>query len=219
MGSATFAAMVFFITATLSLSVILLQRSRSDETTKLWPEERRTIELFQRVAPSVVHVTPEGREHSPLPSPRADEDPGPGVGSGFVWNDRGYIVTNHHVVDHRGQVAVTLSDGSKYKADLVGFDEDADLAVIAIPMPLGMVMPLELGSSAGLQVGQKVFSIGTPFGLDQTLTVGVNVSSALAVVKGAGRAAEARWARAKAAAAKLIEERKKAASKAETPSE
>jgi len=173
MGSANFAALVFFITATVSLSVILLQRSGSEETSRLWPEERRTIELFKRVAPSVVHVTPAGVEQPLLPGSRADEDPGPSIGSGFVWNDRGYIVTNHHVIDHRGRAQVTLSDGSKYMADLLGFDEDSDLAVIAIPVPLGMLMPLELGSSADLQVGQKVFSISTPFGLDQTLTVGV----------------------------------------------
>lgn len=173
MGSATFAALVFFITATVSLSVIQLKRSASDESSLLWPEERRTIEIFQRVAPSVVHVTSEGVEQSPLPKPRADEDPGPGVGSGFVWNDRGYIVTNHHLVDHRGVANVTLSDGSKYRAVLVGVDEDTDLAVLAIPVAVGMLEPLELGSSADLQVGQKVFSIGTPFGLDQSLTVGV----------------------------------------------
>ena len=69
MGSATFAALVFFITATVSLSAILLQRSARVETSPLWPEERRTIDLFQRVAPSVVHVTPEGVVHSPFSTP------------------------------------------------------------------------------------------------------------------------------------------------------
>jgi len=173
MGSATFAALVFFITATLSLSVIMLQRSRSHDNSPLWLEERRTIEIFQRVAPSVVHVTTLGVDQSPLPTLRADEDPGLGVGSGFVWNDRGYIVTSQHVVDHRGEVNVTLSDGSTHKADLVGWNAATDLAVIAIAVPSGLLAPLELGSSADLQVGQKVFSISTPFGLDQTLTVGV----------------------------------------------
>ncbi len=135
------------------------------------PHERRNVALFRAVAPSVVHVDAVG---TTLLMQRADEVPPDGVGSGFVWSRRGHIVTSLHVVRNRsGASTVTLADGSKWPAEFVGMDEEHDLAVLAIPAPAERLVPIRLGSSAGLAIGQDVLAIGNPFGLDHTLTSGV----------------------------------------------
>jgi len=94
-------------------------------------------------------------------------------GSGFVWDDQGHIVTNFHVIRQATRAQVTLGDASTWDAQLVGISEDKDLAVLKIDAPRDKLHPIVVGSSQGLLVGQKVFAIGNPFGLDQTLTVGV----------------------------------------------
>jgi S1-C subfamily serine protease len=96
-----------------------------------------------------------------------------GTGSGFIWDSSGHVVTNFHVVKGSDRAEVTLSDGSRWKAELVGVEPDKDLAVLKIDAPADKVRGLALGTSRDLQVGQKVFAIGNPFGLDQTLTTGI----------------------------------------------
>ena len=96
----------------------------------------------------------------------------PGSGSGFVWDDRGHVVTNFHVVQDADSAKVTLAD-AEYEATIVGSAPDQDLAVLRIEAPSGRLAPLRIGTSADLSVGQKVFAIGNPFGLDHTLTTGV----------------------------------------------
>ncbi|MDA1264267.1 MAG: trypsin-like peptidase domain-containing protein [Planctomycetota bacterium] len=134
--------------------------------------ELRTIQLFRKVAPSVVHVDAVGS--GVMLDRRADDVIPSGIGSGFVWTKRGHVVTNLHVVDQRGsETSVTLADGSRWSAELIGQDVRHDLAVLMIAAPPDRLHPIELGTSTGLLIGQDVFAIGNPFGLDHTLTSGV----------------------------------------------
>jgi S1-C subfamily serine protease len=96
-----------------------------------------------------------------------------GAGSGFVWDDSGHIVTNFHVIQGAQAAQITLNDQSTWNAELVGSAPEKDLAVLRIEAPPSRIDPLPIGTSADLLVGQKVFAIGNPFGLDHTLTTGV----------------------------------------------
>jgi S1-C subfamily serine protease len=134
-------------------------------------DEKTTIALFKRAAPSVVHITSLAVQHDPL---SADVLRIPqGTGSGFIWDQEGYVVTNYHVIESAGAAKVTLADRSEWNAEPVGVAPDKDVAVLKIDAPADKLTPIDLGTSANLQVGQKVFAIGNPFGLDQTLTTGI----------------------------------------------
>lgn len=134
-------------------------------------DEKSTIELFKENSPSVVFIT----------TLRADTRFGQlnlmeipqGTGSGFVWDDAGHIVTNFHVVQGANGARVTLWDHSTYDAELVGIAPNYDLALLRIKAPASKLRPIPIGESKDLQVGQKVFAIGNPFGLDQSLTTGI----------------------------------------------
>ncbi|MBI3818972.1 MAG: trypsin-like peptidase domain-containing protein [Planctomycetes bacterium] len=144
---------------------------------ELEPEEKTTVELFKRVAPSVVYITKYGihqvqtgwftRDAMTIPE---------GTGSGFIWSEDGYIVTNRHVVadiTQGSQWRVTLPDQNvTYEAKVVGIASEKDLAVLKIDADTKLT-PISVGESKDLQVGQKVYAIGNPFGLDQTLTKGI----------------------------------------------
>jgi len=96
-----------------------------------------------------------------------------GTGTGFIWDDRGHIVTNFHVIQGANAAKVTLADQSTHNARLVGAFADRDLAVLKIDAPREKLPPIPVGSSRDLLVGQRVYAIGNPFGLDQTLTTGI----------------------------------------------
>ncbi|HYN21859.1 MAG TPA: trypsin-like peptidase domain-containing protein, partial [Thermoanaerobaculia bacterium] len=96
-----------------------------------------------------------------------------GSGSGFIWDRQGHVVTNFHVIQNASGAQVTLADQSTWDAELVGGAPEKDLAVLRIKAPQARLRPLPLGSSDDLRVGQSVFAIGNPFGLDQTLTTGI----------------------------------------------
>jgi S1-C subfamily serine protease len=96
-----------------------------------------------------------------------------GTGSGFIWDSQGHVVTNLHVISGASDANVRLNDGRDYKADLVGVSAAHDLAVLLIKVPANLPAPLPVGVSHTLRVGQKVFAIGNPFGLDWTLTTGI----------------------------------------------
>lgn len=133
--------------------------------------EKATTELFKQSSPSVVNVTSltvrqDRFSLNAVAIPR-------GTGSGFVWDDQGRIVTNYHVIKDASAVHVTLADHSQWKAYQVKYDPDKDLAVLWTDAPKERLHPLPLGESSKLQVGQSVFAIGNPFGLDQTLTKGI----------------------------------------------
>src|SRR5438132_2899664 len=134
-------------------------------------DEKSTIALFKQAAPSVVHITSLAVQRDPL---SLDVFGIPqGTGSGFIWDKQGYVVTNYHMIEMAEAVQVTLADRSEWDARKVGTAPDKDVAVLKIDAPEEMLTPIRLGTSANLQVGQKVFAIGNPFGLDQTLTTGV----------------------------------------------
>jgi len=134
-------------------------------------DEQTTIDVFKKAAPSVVYITSIAVRRN-LFSLNAYEIP-QGTGSGFVWDEQGRIVTNYHVISDANRLEVTLADHSTWKAVLVGAAPDHDIAVLQVSAPASRLKPLALGDSLSLQVGQKVFAIGNPFGLDQTLTTGV----------------------------------------------
>jgi S1-C subfamily serine protease len=137
----------------------------------LEPEESHTIQIFERTAPSVVYIV-NSALYRQLFSRNVYEVP-QGAGSGFIWNQAGYIVTNFHVVYNADSLTVVLSDQSEHEARVVGVDPDHDLAVVQIQVAKEKLSPILVGSSHDLKVGQKVLAIGNPFGLDHTLTTGV----------------------------------------------
>ncbi len=134
-------------------------------------DERNTIDIFRNAAPSVVYITSIALRRN-LFSLNVQEIP-QGTGSGFIWDKQGRIVTNYHVISDANRLEVTLADHSSWKAVLVGAAPDRDLAVLQITAPADKLRPIVVGESKNLLVGQKVFAIGNPFGLDQTLTTGV----------------------------------------------
>lgn len=135
-------------------------------------DEENNIEVFKRASPSVVYITNSRMVRRSFFNLNPEEIP-QGSGSGFVWDNNGYIVTNFHVIQNASRVTVTLQDGSAWVARVVGVEPDKDLAVLQIEAPDEQLIPVQLGDSSLLEVGRKVIAIGNPFGLDTTLTVGV----------------------------------------------
>lgn len=128
-------------------------------------EDALLVNLYQRANPAVVYIevmAQEGGVLAPL-----------GSGSGFVIDTEGHIVTNNHVVEQAQALEVILADGTVANAQVVGRDPYSDLAVIKVDVPAGQLVPLELGDSSTLRVGQRVIAIGNPFGLEGTMTVGI----------------------------------------------
>ncbi len=133
--------------------------------------EKHTTGLFKRAAPSVVFIT--RLQTAPRRFRMRGDDIPAGTGSGFIWDKRGHIVTNYHVIRKASGAKVTLADRTTWKAKLVGSAVDKDLAVLRIDAPAERLTPIKLGGSDDLQVGQHVLAIGNPFGLDHTLSTGV----------------------------------------------
>ncbi len=134
---------------------------------KLDPEEQNNIDVYHRVIPSVVNITSKTVAYDFFWGPVPQE----GQGSGFIIDKDGHILTNYHVVGDAQQVDVTLHNKKTYHATVIGRDRGHDLAVIQIKAP--ELTPAVLGESKNLQVGQKVFAIGNPFGLAGTMTRGI----------------------------------------------
>ncbi len=135
------------------------------------PEESHTIDLFEKAAPSVCYITTSvvrrdfwTRNVMEIPQ---------GSGSGFVWDRNGHVITNYHVIQGASKAQVTLGDRSTWDAELVGSAPEKDLAVLKIKVPNSKLVPIPVGTSEDLRVGQSVYAIGNPFGLDQTLTTGI----------------------------------------------
>lgn len=124
--------------------------------------QQAAVNIYKRVSPSVVHIAVEGA--SILDS---------GTGSGFVYDQQGHIVTNNHVVAGGRNVIVTFSDDTRALAEVVGTDPGSDLAIIKVDVPEPLLVPVTLGDSDSLQVGEQAIAIGNPFGFERTMTVGV----------------------------------------------
>ena len=138
---------------------------------ELGADERASIEVFKRISPSVTYITNKRFQRDYF-SFNVMEIP-QGTGSGFLWDNKGHIVTNFHVVYEADEIEVRMRDGKSYDADVVGADPDHDLVVLQINATNLNISPVMIGNSNDLQVGQKVLAIGNPFGLDSTLTTGV----------------------------------------------
>src|SRR6516164_216525 len=130
-------------------------------------EEQVNIDVYKKGIPSVVNITSTAVAFDFFYGPVPQE----GQGSGFIIDKEGHILTNYHVVANARQVEVTLHNKKKYRAEVIGTDRSHDLAVIQIKG--ASVTPAVLGDSKTLQVGQKVFAIGNPFGLSGTMTRGI----------------------------------------------
>ena len=137
----------------------------------LGADEQANIDLFKRVSPSVVNITTLETQRDMF-SMNVMQVPR-GTGTGFVWDAQGHIVTNFHVIQGGSGARVTLADQTSFNAKLVGAFPDRDLAVLKIDAPQNKLPPIAVGASRDLLVGQRVYAIGNPFGLDQTLTLGV----------------------------------------------
>lgn len=134
-------------------------------------DEKNATDIFKNVSRSVVFISSIElrRDFFSLNSYEIPK----GTGSGFIWDKDGRVVTNFHVIEDASRIEVVLADNTKWKATLVGVSQDKDLAVLRISVPAEKLIPIPVGDSKYLLVGQKVFAIGNPFGLDQTMTSGI----------------------------------------------
>ena len=137
----------------------------------LTEDEKANIAVFKEASPSVVFITTSdvARDFFSLNPVEIQR----GSGSGFIYDRDGHVVTNMHVLLDSRKWTITLADRSPWEARFVGVAEEKDLAVLKIDAPADSLKPITIGTSTDLQVGQKVFAIGNPFGLDQTLTTGI----------------------------------------------
>ena len=137
---------------------------------QLTPDEAVNVKIYSQAAPAVANIVTRALEYDVF----FDPVPVSGAGSGFLFDPRGYILTNHHVIEGAQQIEVMLGDRTHYTARVVGSDERNDVALIKIDPPRGKQLPfLSMGDSDRLQVGQSVLAIGNPFGFESTLTTGV----------------------------------------------
>ena len=148
-------------------------------------DEKTTITIFRQASPSVVFITTVKQMLDPWT--RRIFEARKGTGSGFIWDTDGHVVTNFHVIAGASKAQVRLADGRAYPSVLVGASPENDLAVLRINVPFAPPPPVPIGSSAELQVGQKTFAIGNPFGLDHTLTTGVISALDRTLVESDGR--------------------------------
>ncbi|ABE40442.1 peptidase S1 and S6, chymotrypsin/Hap [Rhodopseudomonas palustris BisB5] len=137
----------------------------------LAPAETSTIELFKRVSPSVVHVYAQSSRRTP--SLLEAQQGGVQSGSGVIWDAAGHVITNNHVIQGASALGARLSTGEFVTARVIGTAPNYDLAVLQLERPRAALRPIAIGSSSDLQVGQAAFAIGSPYGLEQTLTTGI----------------------------------------------
>jgi len=124
------------------------------------PQDGTLEQLYQQTMPGVVSI-------------QVSTAQGDGLGSGFVYDTQGHVITNFHVVDGATTVEVDFSSGYKARGTVIGVDKDSDIAIVKVDAPEAELHPLALGDSSNLQVGQTVIAIGNPFGLNGTMTVGI----------------------------------------------
>jgi len=162
-------AAIYKLRSTIFAFIFLIWAIPSSSPLALTDDEKNNVAVYQKASPSVVNIISSviTRDFFLNPVPRE------GSGSGSVIDSKGYILTNNHVIKDARKLEVTLADGSKWPASLIGADPDNDLAVIKIEAPTPKLKPLPWSDSQKLQVGQKVMAIGNPFGLGLTLTTGI----------------------------------------------
>jgi S1-C subfamily serine protease len=171
-GGAIGAAMTIFIVAVLFIAppeslkpdISNDNENKVAEATSLFSKSLSLIEIFEKSEPGVVRVNVQRGE---------SEDITGGIGSGFVFDKKGHIITNAHVVKDANKVVVTFLDGRSYNADIIGTDSYTDIAVIKVNADLSLLHPLSIGDSSNLKVGEQIAAIGNPFGLSGSMTAGI----------------------------------------------
>ncbi len=151
-------------------AIPVVAATQDDDLSRLTPEERVNIRVYESTNRGVVNINTRGV--------RVDNFfrmaiPSEGSGSGWVYDKLGHIVTNYHVIADSNAIEVTLFDGRSFSAQVVGTDPQNDIAVLQITASGDVLFPVAIGNSDNLRVGQRVFAIGNPFGLERTLTTGV----------------------------------------------
>jgi S1-C subfamily serine protease len=141
----------------------------ADGLEEFTPEERTNILVYERANRSVVHITTKSAQRELI----FLEVPAEGTGSGSILDRDGHILTNYHVVEGASEIRVTLASGESFEAGLVGYDPPNDMAVLKVNAPAEKLIPIALGDSSKLRVGQAVYAIGNPFGLERTMTTGI----------------------------------------------
>ena len=134
------------------------------ETIQIYSKSLSLIEIFEKSESGVVRVNVQRGEVNDLTG---------GLGSGFVFDKKGHVITNAHVVENAKKVVVTFLDGRSYNAEIIGVDEYTDLAVIKVNVDFALLHPLALGDSSNLKVGEQIAAIGNPFGLSGSMTSGI----------------------------------------------
>jgi len=168
---------IFFYLLSFMLSLVPLANGANAEPRQVTPrgklavDEKATIQLFENSRDSVVYITTRSQvqdfwSRNIFSVPR-------GTGSGFIWDESGHVITNYHVIEDASEATIRLANGKDYPASLVGASPLHDIAVLNIKVSHRLSPPLPIGTSHDLRVGQKVYAIGNPFGLDWTLTNGI----------------------------------------------
>jgi len=140
--------------------------------TNLTPEELTNIRVYEIANRSVVNINTQFDSYGRV-FMMVVPTPGQGSGSGSVIDRQGHILTNYHVVEDADKIEVTLAGGKSYPAELVGRDMEHDIAILKIDAPSSELYPIHFGSSENLRVGQRVYALGNPFGLEGTITTGI----------------------------------------------
>ena len=158
---------ILFILPTEADETTIQMQNQIDEINNAIIAESKTlslIEIFEKAEPGVVRVNTQNNQ---------TENEVGGVGSGFVFDKKGHIITNAHVIDDATKTIVTFLDGRSYNAEIVGVDDSTDIGVIKVSADLKLLHPLSLGDSANLKVGETITAIGNPFGLSGSMTSGI----------------------------------------------
>lgn len=174
-GTSMGAAIVLVLFAVLFISSpesikpeIIVSNGHSSNTvgeiTSIYSKKLSLIEIFEKSEPGVVRVNVQRSETAEIAN---------GVGSGFVFDKIGHIITNAHVVKDANKVTITFLDGRSYNAEIIGSDEFTDIAVVKVNADLELLHPLSLGDSSNLKVGEQIAAIGNPFGLSGSMTSGI----------------------------------------------
>lgn len=159
-----------------------LAESGKSEDRPLHPSEELNVRIYEKLSGSVVNITTVEVSYDFFLDPVREQ----GTGSGSMLDEKGNILTNHHVIQNADSIHVTLGDKTNYRASVVGVDEVNDLAVLRIEAPPQVLKPIPVGTSSNLRVGQTVFAIGNPFGLTRTMTSGIISSLGRSIKTGAG---------------------------------
>ena len=158
----------------LTVAVAQAQRTPADPRPvtprgPLLGQEQAVVKLFEQAAPSVAYITTKAMARRGFFVAEVAQ----GAGSGFVWDDKGHVVTNYHVVENATKVHVQLDAGRTYEAQVIGSAPDYDLAVVKLEQIPPGLKAIAVGTSGDLRIGQTVYAIGNPFGLARTLTQGI----------------------------------------------